>query len=186
MMRLPPLFLFSVLLGLHATIAVAAQNERGILEIQIKDHREAIDDFSQVKLVIDRILLSPRTGIKFWRAEWQAIVPSSDTLDLTRVTGKKSVPIFRGEVSAGTFDAFDIKIKSIAAVLKKNRNSALIKNTLFPVKLAFEVPAKGETLLVVDLVVTDLSDHPPQGYELAIKGYELYTNGKLIGKIPPE
>jgi len=71
------------------------------------------------------------------------------------------------------------------AVLKKTRRSASIKNTVGPVKLAFEVPAHGETVLVVDLVVTDFSDHPPQGYELGIKGYELYTNGKLVGKIPP-
>jgi hypothetical protein len=37
----------------------------------------------------------------------------------------------------------------------------------------------------VDLVVSDFSDHPPRGYELAIRGYELYTNGKLVGKVPP-
>jgi hypothetical protein len=47
------------------------------------------------------------------------------------------------------------------------------------------VPAHGETLLVLDLVVTDFSDHPPRGYELGIKGYELFTNGKLIQKVPP-
>jgi hypothetical protein len=33
--------------------------------------------------------------------------------------------------------------------------------------------------------VLDMSDHPPRSYELAINGYELYTNGKLIDKIPP-
>jgi hypothetical protein len=105
---------------------------------------------------------------------------------LTQFTGKKAARIFRGEVGAGAFDAFNIKIKTITAVLKKTRGSASIKNTVGPVKLAFEVPAQGETLLVIDLVVTDFSDHPPQGYELGIRGYELYTNGKLVGKIPPE
>jgi hypothetical protein len=35
------------------------------------------------------------------------------------------------------------------------------------------------------LTVMDMSDHPPRGYELQIKGYELYNNGKLLGKVPP-
>jgi hypothetical protein len=30
-----------------------------------------------------------------------------------------------------------------------------------------------------------MSDHPPRGYELEIQGYELFTNGKLIQKVPP-
>jgi hypothetical protein len=31
----------------------------------------------------------------------------------------------------------------------------------------------------------DMSDHPPRGYELGLKGYELITNGKRIEKVPP-
>ena len=180
------LFLLSSQLWLNSTVALGAQSARGILEIQLKDHREAIDDFTQVKLLIDKILVSPTSGLKFWQTEWQEISPSADAIDLTQFTGKKAARIFRGEVGAGAFDAFNIKIKTITGVLKKTRRGASIKNTVGPVKLAFEVPAQGETLLVIDLVVTDFSDHPPQGYELGIRGYELYTNGKLVGKIPPE
>ncbi|MEK7335087.1 MAG: cytochrome c oxidase assembly protein, partial [Candidatus Binatota bacterium] len=51
--------------------------------------------------------------------------------------------------------------------------------------LAFSVYQKGETLIILALVVTDMSDHPPRGYELHIKGYELFTDGKLVDKIPP-
>ncbi|MEX0805844.1 MAG: hypothetical protein WD688_21380, partial [Candidatus Binatia bacterium] len=77
------------------------------------------------------------------------------------------------------------KIKAIEGRLKKNQRAAQVKNNLGPVKLSFQVPVQGETLLVLDLTVLDLSDHPPHGYELGIKGYELYTNGKLVDKIPP-
>jgi hypothetical protein len=184
--KLLALFLLSSPLWLNNIVAFGAQNAPGILEIQLKDHREAIGDFSQVKILIDKIALSLRPGLKFWQSGWQEIAPSSESVDLTQFTGKKAARIFRGEVGAGAFDAFNIKIKTITGVLKKTRRSASIKNTLRPVKLAFEVPARGETLLVIDLVVTDFSDHPPQGYELGIRGYELYTNGKLVGKIPPE
>ena len=184
--KLLALFLLSSPLWLNNIVAFGAQNAPGILEIQLKDHREAIGDFSQVKILIDKIALSPRPGLKFWQSGWQEIAPSSESVDLTQFTGKKAARIFRGEVGAGAFDAFNIKIKTITAVLKKTRGSASIKNKVGPVKLAFEVPAQGETLLVIDLVVTDFSDHPPQGYELGIRGYELSTNGKLVGKIPPE
>jgi hypothetical protein len=83
------------------------------------------------------------------------------------------------------FDGFHLKIKNIDARLKKKQRGAIVKNAIGPLKLSFQVPAQGETLLVLDLVVTDFSDHPPRGYELGIKGYELYTNGKLVEKIPP-
>lgn len=40
-------------------------------------------------------------------------------------------------------------------------------------------------MIVLDLMVLDMSDHPPQGYELGLNGYEVYSNGKLVDKIPP-
>jgi hypothetical protein len=106
-------------------------------------------------------------------------------VDLTQYVGKKTARIFRGAVEARVFDAFHLKLESIEGVLKKTRETVPVKNTVGPVKLSFQVPSKGETLLVIDLVVTDFSDHPPRGYELSIKGFELFANGKLIQRIPP-
>jgi len=60
-----------------------------------------------------------------------------------------------------------------------------VKNALTPIKLYFSVEPKGETVIILDLVVLDMSDHPSRGYELGLKGYALYLNGKLIDKIPP-
>jgi cytochrome oxidase Cu insertion factor (SCO1/SenC/PrrC family) len=86
---------------------------------------------------------------------------------------------------ADGFDAFHLTVKTIEGLLKKNKRGAAVKNTVGPVKLAFNVTPQGETLLIIDLVVTDFSDHPPRGYELGVKGYQLFTNGKLVEKIPP-
>ena len=162
--------------------AAAAQ---GILEIQIKDHRDAIGDFAKLNIVIDKILISPKAGVKIWQTGWKELSASPDTVDLTKYIGKPTAKVLRSSVDAGSFDAFHLKLNKIDGVLKKNQKNAPVKNTIGPVKLAFDVPVKGETILVIDLTVVDLSDHPPRGYELGIKGYELYTNGKLIGKIPP-
>jgi hypothetical protein len=103
---------------------------------------------------------------------------------LTQYVGKKTVTIVRTAVEQGAFKAFHLKLRSIDGVLKKARRGASAKNAVGPVKVPFEVFARGETVLV-DLAVIDMSDHPPRGYELEVKGYELYTNGKLTIKVPP-
>lgn len=170
---------------LVADVANTAERAQGVLEIRIKDHRDAIGDFAKLNINIDKILISPNVGLKVWQTGWQELTASPDTVDLTKYSGKTTAKVFRSNIDAGQFDAFHLKLKSIDAVLKKNQKSAPVKNTLGPVKLTFDVPPKGETILVIDLTVVDLSDHPPRGYELGIRGYELYTNGKLIGRIPP-
>jgi len=167
-----------------ASISRAAE-AKGVLEIQIKDHRDAIGDFAKLNIVIDKILISPKAGLKIWQTGWKELSAAPETVDLTKYTCKSTARVFRSSIDAGQFDAFHLKLKNIDGVLKKTLKSAPVKNTVGPVQLSFDVPAKGETILVVDLTVVDSSDHPPRGYELSIKGYELYTNGKLVGKIPP-
>jgi hypothetical protein len=170
---------------LFALPALAAERDQGILEIQIKDHREAIDDFAKLSITIDKILINPKPGLKFWQSGWKDLGASTETIDLTKFVGKKSSRVFRSAIDAGSFDAIHLRIKNIDGLLKKPQRGAIVKNTVGPLKLSFQVSARGETLLVVDLVVTDFSDHPPRGYELGIKGYELFTNGKSIQKVPP-
>ena len=165
--------------------ALAAGAEQGAFEVQIKDHREAIDDFVKFDITLDRLAMSPKPGLMFWQTGWKEFSPTVATIDLTQYVGKEAARVFRGQISAGSFDAFHLKIKSIAARLKKTGRPTPVKNTIGPVKISFQVPAHGETRLVLDLVVTDFSDHPPRGYELGISGYEIYTNGKLVEKIPP-
>ena len=159
--------------------------EPATLEVRVKDHREAIVDFSNLILNFDAILLSPKAGLKFWQTEWKSLAPAIPSVDLTKYTGKQSVSVFRGPISAGSFDAIHLKIKNVHGTLKKNSRSASVKNKVGPIKLAFDTGAHGDTVIILDLVVLDMSDHPPGGYELDLKGYELYTNGKLVDKIPP-
>ena len=174
-----------LLLVLWVAPGIAGQAEQGAFEVRIKDHRDAIDDFSRLLLTIDSIAISPKPGLRFWQTSWKEFSPSQASLDLTKYVGKQSAKIFRADIDAGAFDAFHLKIKSVDGLLKKNQRSAPVKNTIGPVKLSFDIAARGETVLVLDLTIVDLSDHPPRGYELSLKGYELYSNGKLVDKIPP-
>jgi hypothetical protein len=184
--RAPTICLIGLLLGnCPVTRASAAQRAQGMLEIQIKDHRDAIGDFSKLNIAIEKLLISPQPGLKFWRAGWHELKAIPDTIDLTLYAGGTGVRVYRGAIDAGGFDAFHLKVKTIEGLLKKNKHGAAVKNTVGPVKLTFNVAAQGETLLIIDLVVSDFSDHPPRGYELGVKGYQLFTNGKLVEKIPP-
>lgn len=177
--------LLVIVLCFGAVCAFSAQSDQGILEIKIKDHRDAIGDFGKLNIVVDKLLVSPKTGLKVWRTGWNELIPTTTTVDLTQYVGKKTATVFRGAIDAGSFDAFHLKLKGIEGSIKKNNKIAPVKNTVGPVKLSFAVPTKGETVLIIDLTVMDMSDHPPRGYELGLKGYELITNGKLMQKIPP-
>ena len=168
-----------------AAPAAGAAESQGTFEVRIKDHREAIGDFSQLNLTIGELLISPKPGLKFWQSSWKGLAAAPEAIDLTKYFGKNSVQIFRGSLNTGAFDAIHLKLKEISGLLKKGQRSTKIKNTVGPIKLPFEIRPQGETTIVLDLVVLDMSDHPPRSYELAIKGYELYTNGKLVDKVPP-
>jgi hypothetical protein len=162
-----------------------ATNDQGLLEVRVKDHREAIGDFSRFTLKLASIGLSSATGLAFWRSGWREWPPSVQSIDLTKYTGKQSVAVFTGMIDTGSFDAVRVDIAAIDAVSKKSGGPASVKNSLTPIKLSFSIEPQRKTVIILDLVVLDLSDHPPRGYELGIKGYELYRDGKLIDKVPP-
>jgi hypothetical protein len=159
--------------------------ERGRLEIRVKDHREAIGDFSRLTLKFSKIAISPKPGLAIWQVGWRELPPAVQTIDLTKYIGKESVTVFKDLIDAGAFDAVQLKLDGIEGMLKKTQRAAKVKNALTPIKLQFSVEPRGETIIILDLAVLDMSDHPPRGYELGIRGYELYRNGKLIDKVPP-
>jgi hypothetical protein len=165
--------------------AHAAQNQEGQLEIKLKDHREAIGDFSSVRLKLDKISISPKPGLKFWQSGWKDLTPAVASFDLTKYIDHQALTVFKGSLAAGSFDAFHLKLAGVEGILKKNKTQPAIKNSVGAIKLPFSITPGATTLIVVDLEVLDVSDHPPLSYQLGIKGWELYSNGKLIEKIPP-
>jgi len=174
-----------LLLLLWVVPVVAAQPGRGTFEVRIKDHRDAIDDFSRLLITLDRVAISPKPGLMFWQTSWKEFSPSLPSVDLTKYVGNESARVLRADIDAGAFDAFHLKIKSVDGRLKKSQRTAPVKNSIGSINLSFNIAPRTETILVLDLTVIDFSDHPPRGYELSLKGYELYTNGKLVDKIPP-
>lgn len=167
---------------MHVAHAASAQ---GTFEVRVKDHRDAIGDFAKLIVTIDKIALSPKVGFTPWKTSWKELAAQNPSVDLTQYVGKPTAQIFRASMEAEAFDAFHLKIKTIEPVLKKSKRATNVKNTIGPFKLAYAVRPNQETILIIDLTVIDMSDHPPRGYELSLKGYELLMNGKRIEKVPP-
>ena len=136
MMRSSGFLHMLLLLLLWVAPGIAAQMEQGTFEVRIKDHREAIDDFSRLLLIFDRVALSPKPGLRFWQTSWKEFRPSPASVDLTKYIGNDSAKILRTDIDAGAFDGFHLKIKSVEGLLKKNKRTAPVKNTIGPVKLS--------------------------------------------------
>jgi len=151
---------------------------KGILEIRVKDHRAAIDDFAQLNVPVESIRLKPR-------GKWIDLKPDPVGLDLTHYKEGNSVTLFQGEIESGSFEGFHLNLGKIGGILKKGNARVDLKSGVGPIQLSFSVEPNKSTLLIFDLEVLDLSDHPGRGYELYLNGYEHFKDGKLIDKVPP-
>lgn len=158
---------------------------KGKLEVRVKDHREAIGDFKQLDLHIESIRVKQKTGLKFWEPGWTDLKSSIPTLDLTQYIGNRSALVLSSDALSGAFEAFELKLARAEGVLKQGLKMIPVKNALGPVAVSFAIAQGATTSILLDLVIMDLSDHPPRSYELHLKGYEIKQDGKLIERIPP-
>ena len=97
---------------------------QGTLEVHIKDHREAIDDFTQLHVYIKSIRISPKDKLKSPQTGWKELLPSVSKLDLTQLTGGKNIRIFRAELQSGFFEALHLELVKIEGILKKGHHAA--------------------------------------------------------------
>ena len=177
---------FLALGGIPRTASPApAVEATGQLVVRAKDHREAIGDFKRLTIGIASIRIKQNSGLKFFRSGWIELTPQLNQVDLTQYTGSRSALILSSKVPAGGFEGFELKLSGVEGVLKGGKPAVGVKNTLGPLALGFTVSPGATTLIVLDLVILDLRDHPPRGYELQLKGYEVQQNGKLVEKVPP-
>ena len=65
------------------------------MEIRVKDHREAIGDFSRLTLKLGKISISPKPGLAFWKVGWRDLSPAVHVIDLTKYTGKETATVFK-------------------------------------------------------------------------------------------
>lgn len=167
-------------------IGQVRNDTEGTLEVRVKDHRNAIDDFRSVGLKFSKLRLAPNARLRSTDPGWLELVLQSDQMDLTRYKdGVAAATLFLGTLQAQRFAAIDLRITEILAILRKTNQPGAIKNSVGPIRINFEVKPATATVIILDLEVLDMSDHPGRGYELMLKGYELFEDEKLLQKIPP-
>lgn len=158
----------------------------GTLEVRVKDHRDAIDDFRSVELRFGRLRLASNARMRSTDPGWLELALQLARMDLTRYKdGSAAAIVYRGALPPGRFAAVDLQVTDIRGILRKTGAPDEIKNAVGPIRLGFEIKPATATVVILDLELLDLSDHPGRGYELLIKGYELYENNRLLQKIPP-
>jgi hypothetical protein len=151
---------------------------KGTVEIRVKDHRAAIEDFAKLEVPVESIRLKPWGG-------WIDLKPDLASFDLTTYKNSNAATVFKGNTESGSFEGFHLQLGSISGTLKKGHAEATVKNGVGPIQLSFSVEPNKLTLLIIDLEVLDLTDHSGRGYELHMNGYEHFKDGKLINRVPP-
>ena len=167
-----------VLLAMLGACSGPQPKGKGTLEVRIKDHREAIDDFTKLDVPIELIRIKPF-------GNWIDVKPNLQSIDLTAYRKGNSVTVYKGEIDSASFEGFHLKLGKLFGTLKKGNAPSEVKNRVGPIQVPFVVEPAQVTLLIFDLKVMDFSDHTGGGYELQINSFEHYRDGKLISRIPP-
>lgn len=157
------LVLIVSLLGAGCT---ASQAGPGTLEVRVRDHREAIADFSELWLTIATVAIHPAGQP---RGEgWIELQPSVQQLDLTQYVAGPEVVIVTTAVEPGAYNAIRLTLEQAKGTLVDGQPAEVAVN-LGTIALDYQVSGGRTTVLELDLVVLDMSDHPAQGYELHLR-----------------
>lgn len=161
----------ALLLACSPTRPAAAQST---LEVRIKDHREAIEDFRALHVTIPGLAIH-HAGAARDRG-WLELQPIESRIDLTRYVGDRYFVLTQQPVPAGRYDGIRLTIERAEGVLKTGERVE-VTVSLSPVALIFTARAEQPTVLLLDLVVVALSDEPGGGYELHIKEATVVNSG---------
>jgi hypothetical protein len=137
----------------------------GTLEVRITDDREAIDDFTALILTISAVRLHQRDKPR--QQGWIELKPTTQEVDLTKAVSDPVV-IFNGEAPTGGYNAITLTAGLPSGQLKGGK-PARIELALQPVAVSFGIQPGKTTVVVLDLVTLDLSDHPGKNYAVVIK-----------------
>ena len=157
---------FMTMIPLLLTGCAGSGSETGRLEVRVWDHREAIDDFDELRLTFSAVGIHPANQPR--TAGWIELTPSIQELDLTQYVTGQQAEIGQATVQAGAYNAVRLSVDRVEGVLKGGQ-PVEVDVRFDAVALDFQIRSGQITVLGLDLMVLDLSDHPNQGYELHLR-----------------
>lgn len=136
------------------------------LEVRVRDHEEAIDNFSELWLTISAVGIHPAGQPR--TEGWIEVVPSLQKLDLTEYVEGPEAIIVQATVETGAYDAVRLTVDRAAGTLIDGQQIE-VEGSFDPVALDFWIKDGKTTILRVDLLVLDVSEHAGLSYQLHIR-----------------
>ena len=137
-----------------------------VLEVRVTDHREAIEDFTSLEIVISKVSIHPTSAPRL--EGWIDLAAPREGIDITKHLQGPGALVLRTTVDADDYNALRLGIDQAIGRLKNGKEVEVefVKGAVF---LPFTITSEDATVVTVDLVVNDLSDHPGKGYEMRIR-----------------
>lgn len=157
---------WTLVVGLLGSGCGVSGSSPGHLEVRIRDHREAIEDFNELWLTFSPVGIHPAGQP---RSEgWIELEPAVQRLDLTQYVEGREAVIATATIEPGAYNAVRLTVNEATGTLIDGL-PAEVEVNLGAVALDFQIRDGRTTVLGLDLMVLDLSDHPGQGYELHVR-----------------
>lgn len=155
-----------LLIGTQATGSPSDEDNLGAIVVLITDHRDAIDDFTELVVTVEGARLH-RRGASFDRG-WTAITMGPHEIDLTLYKDGTTFELGRKQIPTGRYDAAEL-IASSAHGVVQNGDRVGVPLELKRVRLAADIRVGYLTQVTFDLVVQDLRDHPEKTWSVLIE-----------------
>ena len=145
----------------------------GEVVVLITDHREAIDDFSSLVVVLDGARLHRRGRLP--QEGWVVLESARSEVDLTRFQDGATFELLRAPAPAARYDAADLLPAGSARGVVLSGDMVEVPIEISPVRVDLEVRADRVTQLTFDLVVHDLRDHPGKTWGVLLDEVRIVT-----------
>ncbi|MGH7379207.1 MAG: DUF4382 domain-containing protein [Candidatus Methylomirabilales bacterium] len=146
--------------------AAASGQEGGRLQVWITDHREAIGDFASLPVTIAAVAIHPAGQPR--REGWLRLLVPAPVVDLVEAT-REPVLLLEAPVPPGPYDAARLEMDRGRGTLKIGEEVAVTVPSRGTAAVAIRIRAGRMTVLTLDLVVHDLTDHPGKRYGVTLR-----------------
>lgn len=144
----------------------ARGQEVGRLLVRITDHREAIADFTRLPVTIAAVAVHPAGQPR--REGWLRLLVPAPVVDLVEATREPAL-LLEAPVPPGVYDAVRLEMDRGRGTLRTGEEVAVTVPSRGTAAVAFRIRPGQATVLTLDLVVHDLTDHPGKRYEVAVR-----------------
>ena len=144
----------------------AGGQEVGRLQVWITDHREAIADFTGLPVTIGAVAIHPTAQPR--REGWLRLLVPAPVVDLVEAT-RAPVLLLEAPVPPGVYDAVRLEMDRGRGTLRTGEEVAVTVPSRGTAAVSFRTQAGQTTVLTLDLVVHDLTDHPGKRYGVSIR-----------------